>query len=66
MDISPKYETDIEGNKIVILLKNEYDKLISKLFDLKEELEDIKDYHKAVADDDGKRYTIEEVFGNEQ
>lgn len=61
--LNPKFQTDSNGQPIVILPQREYQRILREMQEMQDELEDIKDFDEAMQKDDGKRYTMEEVFG---
>jgi PHD/YefM family antitoxin component YafN of YafNO toxin-antitoxin module len=57
-EIHPQYITDTSGSKLVVLPEDEFDNLIEEI----EELEDIRAYEEAKAEDDGYRISFEEYI----
>ncbi|GAB5464947.1 MAG: hypothetical protein Kapaf2KO_03830 [Candidatus Kapaibacteriales bacterium] len=64
--LEPKYITDENGQEMAVIPRIQYEAFISKINLIIEELEDIRDLDKLIADDDGLRYTIDEVFGDKE
>ena len=59
LTIHPQYIKDANGNKsLVILPAEEFDSMMEQL----DELEDIRLYDEAKAEDDGERLPMEDVF----
>jgi hypothetical protein len=52
--VHPQFITDSSGKKLVVLQQKEFDTLIEEL----EELEDVRLYDAAKAEDDGKRISL--------